>query len=151
MFVLLPRSKWLSFSDASLYCAKNPASSELIWWSPANPCTTLQRRVLCPWDRQEVRQHALPHQLPSTVSLILTVFATLPIYSAEELRSLTCYHQFIFPVSRDLALAKWELSWSTVIVYLIQKLPRRPLELLFSEDKVNVEVITYLAVIVASL
>lgn len=84
-------------------------------------------------------------------SLTLMVFATLPIHYAEELISLTCYHQFIFPVSQDLALAKWALSWSTVIVYLIQKLPRRLLGLLFSEDKVNLKIITYLAVIVTSL
>lgn len=144
------RAKQLSFSGASLYCVKKTPS--FLRAGSAIPSKTLYYTAeTCLVSLREAGSKTTCLATPVAFYRSSLALLDFPRHSAEELRSLTYYHQFVFPVSQHLALAKWTLLWSTVLVYLIQKLPKRILQLLFSEDKVHAKIFTYLTVIVASL
>lgn len=96
-----------------------------------------------------VRQHCLPTAIVFyRASLAPLAFVTHTSCGRAKIPKLL---QYIFLVFQDLILSKWTLLWSTILVILIQEWPRWLLGVLFSEDKVNAKIFTYVAMIVGFL
>lgn len=89
-------------------CKKTPTSSELVQCYTAETCLVSLRQA-----------RSKTACLASPIASITAGFCVwfFPI-SISEVKT-TCYCQFIFPISQNLALTEWVLLWSAVIVHLI--------------------------------